>query len=99
MIGTILMDLCKVYDCVPPGLNLLLEYLTSHKRRIKVNLSYSSWSDIIRGVPQGSLLMAVLFNVFINGLFIFIEKLEICNFVDDSTLFICGQDISDITET
>lgn len=56
MIGTILMDSSKAYDCLPHdlivakfeayglnknGLNLLLDYLASCRQRIKVNSAYS----------------------------------------------------------
>ena len=39
--------------------------------------SYSLWNEIKRVVPQGSVLGALLFNVFINHIFMFIEKSEI----------------------
>ena len=72
MLGTILMDLPKAYDHLPhdlliakleaydigkSGLNLLLNYLSNWKQCTKVNSSYSDWYEIIRGVPQGSILV------------------------------------------
>ena len=39
--------------------------------------SYSLWNEIKRVVPQGSVLGTLLFNVFINHIFMFIEKSEI----------------------
>ena len=76
-VGTILMDLSEAYDCLPhdlliwkfkaydigkSGLNLLLSYLSNWKLRTEVNSSYSDWYDLIRGVPQGSILGSLLFN-------------------------------------
>ena len=36
--------------------------------------------------------------VFINGIFMFIEKTEVCNFADDNTIYDCGEDLSNILE-
>ena len=80
---------------IKTGLNLLFVYLTYSKQRIKVNSLYITWSDIIRGVPQGSVLVSLLFSFFINDLLLFIEKSEIYNFTDVNTLFRCGHNISD----
>ena len=69
-VGTILMDLSKAYDCIPHylliaklecygidkiRLSLILDYLSRRRKRTKIGSSYSSCSDIVRGVPQGSI--------------------------------------------
>ena len=71
MVATVLMDLPKAYNCIPPdllitklnaygidsvGLLLISDYLSRRKQLTKIGSSYSSWHDIIRAVPQGSLL-------------------------------------------
>ena len=96
--GTILIDLSKVYDSLPHdllvakfeaygidknGLNLIHNYLPNRKQRTKISFSYSDWYNIIRGVPQGSILGPLFSNLFTNDLFLFIERTHICNFVDD----------------
>ena len=101
-IGTILMDLSKVYDCLlhdfsiakleayglgNGSLNFLLDYLTFRKQRTKVGSAYSKWSEIRRGIPQGLILGLILFNIFINDIFMIIEQSAICNFADDNTLY------------
>ena len=107
-VATILMDLSKTYDCLPhdllvakfeaygidkTGLNLIHNYLSNRKQRTKVNSSYSDRYDIIRGVPQGLILGLLLFNLFINNLFLFIERTSICNFADDNTIYSCQNDL------
>ena len=110
-IGTILMDLSKAYDCLPhdlliaklracgldrSSLRLLMDYLSSSKQRTKVSSSYSKWSEIKHGIPQGPILGPLLFNIFITDLFYVIEKSDICNFADDNTLYSCGANLKTV---
>ena len=112
-VGTNLMDFSKAYDCLSHdlliakleayrldvgSLNFLLDYLSLRKHRTKVGSSYSKWSEICRGIPQGSILGPLLFNIFINDIFFFVEKSEICNFADDNTVYSCGKDLPKIKE-
>ena len=112
-IGTILMDLSKAYDCLPQdlliakleayslhndSLNLLLDYLSYRKQRTKVGSAYSKWSKIRRGTFQESKLCPLLFNIFINDIFMIIEQSDICNFADDNTIYSCRESLTEIKE-
>ena len=78
------------------ALNLISNYLSHRKQRTKIGSSYSDWYEIIRGVPQGSILGPLLFNIFVNDLFLFIEKTKICNFADDNTIYSCNNNLQTI---
>ena len=46
------------------------------------------------GIPQGSILGPLLFNIFLNDIFLVAEKSDICNFADDNTLYSHGSNLS-----
>ena len=53
---------------------------------VQINNAYSNYSENISGVPQGSILAPILFNLSINELLFFIEIVSMHNFADDNTL-------------
>ena len=49
-------------------------HLTNRWQRAKVNASFSNWTELLLGVPQGSVLgPLLLFNIYINGLFMLLN--------------------------
>ena len=69
------------------------------KQRTKVNGSYSSWRELKFGVPQGSILGPLLFNIFINDIFYFIKETKMANYADDNTIYTVESNIEDLPKT
>ena len=99
--GAILMDLSKAFDCMPHTLliakfkayglqdlsiQLVTSYLEGRKQMVRVGNERSEWAYIIKGVPQGSILGPIFFNIFINDMFHSIKKAELINYTDDNTV-------------
>ena len=67
-------------------------------QRVKLEGAFSTWSEVIRGVPQGSILGPLLFNIFMNDLVYAIKESKLTNYADDNKLHYSHED-PDIVET
>ena len=82
--GALLTDLSKAFDCImhdlliaklqaygfdDDSLNFICNYFVDREQRIKINSSFSTWSKIENGVPQGSILGPLLFSINILDMF------------------------------
>ena len=73
--------------------------LTKRRQRTRVNSNFSAWERIISGVPQGSTLDPLLFNILLNDLLLVVENSDLSNYADDNTLYSCGNNLEKVKQT
>ena len=109
--GALLTDLSKAFDCLShehliaklnaygfslPALKLVQNYLSKRQQITRINQSYSSWEEILFGVPQGSILGPILFNLFLSDLFLVVKDVNFANYADDNTIYQSANNVDDV---
>ena len=98
--GILLTDLSKVFDCINHELliaklhafgfslesfTFIQSSLSNQIQRIKINSSFSEYSNVESGVSQGSISGLLVFNIFICDLFFDDIDIDVASHADDTT--------------
>ena len=70
--------------------------MSNRKQQTRINSSYSSWHEIIFGIPQGSILDPLLLNIFLIDLFFIDDNIDIASYADDNTPYISAKNIDEV---
>ena len=88
----------NAYGFSRKALKLIFIYLKSRKKSFKINKIFSSWKKLLCRVPRGSVLGSILFDVYLNDLFLFLSEIDVCSCVDDTTSFVRHKGIAELSE-
>ena len=77
----------RAYGLNDNAIAFLQSYLTDRQQRVKFHGKFSEWCPVKCGVPQGSLLGPLLFNIFLNDLNFAGQISSLRLYADDTTTY------------
>ena len=104
--GFLFTDLSKTFECLShdlliatrhihsfESLRLIYSYLKERKQRTKKSYFSNSKRDLLYGVPQGSILGPLSYNIFLYHFFLLMRDVDIASYADDNAPYFVGENI------
>ena len=113
IIGIVSMDLSKAFDTLPHDLikakfksygaddkttELIHDYLTNRRQRVRLGDHLSNWKEISAGVSQGSVLGLLIFNIFMNDVVYAVRQSTLSAYADDTQIFFADSTAEKVEE-
>ena len=110
--GILLTDLSKAFYCINhelliaklhayfslESLTFIQSYLTNRIQGVKISSSFSEYSNVESGVPQGSISGPLFLNNFICDLFFDDIDKDLVNYADDTTPYAYDLELDKVIE-
>ena len=102
LVFLVLLDYSKAFDCAnhrlilaklkaagfrDDSLEWIFSYLNGRRQKVTTHLGESSWTEVLNGVPQGSVLGPLLFTVLVSDLGDAIKRGRYHMYADDTQLY------------
>ena len=73
---------------------MIRSFLTCRTQKVCLETVCSDWINLYQGVPQGTILAPLLFNMYVNSMHLHVtEPVNIVQYADDTFLFAANEDI------
>ena len=86
------------YGIPTDALEVPLSYLQDRWQRVQINANFSSRNQLLQGAPEGLVLGPIFFNININNILFLLKGVDVCNFADGSTSYVCDSNLKSVLE-
>lgn len=82
----LIVEKLKSYGADDNNTDLVHDYLSNRRQRVRSGDQFSKWKEISAGVPQGSELGSLLFNICLNDLVYAVKHSSLSAYADDTQI-------------